>query len=372
MQTFETLYKRTATDAVQIWYQEVNGDSWRTVSGQIDGLKVTSEWHKCEPKNPGKKNATTGEEQAVKEVEANYTKRLKLGYFKNQSDIDGEIYFKPMLAKKYDDYVGKINFKNPVYTQPKLDGCRGIATINGLFSRTGEKIISAPHIHEALLSLGVWDDDDLLVFDGEIYNHDFKENFEALMSLARKSKPTADDLVESRKFLQFHVYDVFTGDETLFSDRINIAKTIESQVVVPVPTYLVASQQELDEYNGQFVAEGYEGQMIRLNGEYENKRSKYLLKRKEFDTNEFEILDIKEGIGNRSGMAGFIACRMKDGKPFDAGIKGSHDYAKQLLQNKHLYVANGSEVTVRHFGFTVYGLPRFPVAVYLYEGKRTG
>ena len=371
MQTFETLYKRTATGAVQIWYQEVEGDSWRSVSGQIDGLKVTSEWHKCEGKNTGKRNGTTAEEQAVKEVEANYTKRLKLGYFKSLSDIDGEIYFKPMLAKKYDDYAGKINFKHPVYTQPKLDGMRCVATVNGLFSRTGEKIVTCPHVHEELIKLGAWDRDELLVYDGEIYNHQFKENFEELMSLARKSKPTSDDLVESSKFLQFHVYDIYTSDEMLFCDRIKIAASVKSDIIVPVPTYLVSSQDELDNLNGEFIESGYEGQMIRLNGTYENKRSKYLLKRKEFDTNEFDIVDIKEGVGNRSGMAGFIACRMKDGKLFDAGIKGSHDYAKKLLQNKHLYVGNKSDVTVRHFGYTVYGLPRFPVAVYLYEGKRT-
>ena len=156
----------------------------------------------------------------------------------------------------------------------------------------------------------------------------------------------------------------------LFSDRIKQIN-FYSNVIKNVPTYRVTSQSEMDDYNGQFVQAGYEGQMVRLDGEYENKRSKYLLKRKEFDDNEFEIIDIKEGVGNRSGMAGFIACRMRDGTLFDAGIKGSHDYAKKLLQNKHLYVDNGSEVTVRHFGYTAYGLPRFPVAVYLYEGGRT-
>lgn len=54
---FPTLYKRTSTGAVQVWYQEVIGDSWRTVSDQFGSLKVVSGWHKCEPKNTGKKNA---------------------------------------------------------------------------------------------------------------------------------------------------------------------------------------------------------------------------------------------------------------------------------------------------------------------------
>ena len=40
---------------------------------------------------------------------------------------------------------------------------------------------------------------------------------------------------------------------------------------------------------------------------YENKRTKQLLKRKEFQDAEFKIVEIVEGIGNRAGMAGFAS-----------------------------------------------------------------
>ena len=44
-----TLFKRTTTGAVQTWRQEFNptGDGYRTVSGQLNGALVTSEWTIC-------------------------------------------------------------------------------------------------------------------------------------------------------------------------------------------------------------------------------------------------------------------------------------------------------------------------------------
>ena len=368
MKTFETLYKRTSTGAVQIWFQEIEGNSWRTVSGQIDGLKVTSSWHDCEVKNTGKKNATTAEQQAILEVEAHYKKRKELGYFDKIENIDDDIYFKPMLAKKFEDYQTKIKF--PVYSQPKLDGMRCVVTSSGMFSRNGKKILSAPHIFNILNDSGVWDEDDSLVFDGELYNHELKDDFNEIMSLARQTKPTEEDLHKSRLMLQYHIYDLYSDKDNNFVNRNSqLSKIIPSKrSIVLVDTFVCKSQDDIDEIYSAYMKNGYEGQIIRTNSLYENKRSSGLLKRKEFIDEEFVLIDIVEGIGNRSGMAGYAIIQLPSGLTCESGIKGSHHNAKQLLRDKNKYI--GGDVTVRFFGYTPAGKLRFPVAVYFYVGKR--
>jgi len=96
-----------------------------------------------------------------------------------------------------------------------------------------------------------------------------------------------------------------------------------------------------------------------LDAPYENKRSKYLLKRKEFKDEEFVILDIVEGFGNKSGMAGNMLFKNYKGIEFHSNITGNRDYLRELLKNKKKYI--GKKATVKYFNLTpVDEVPRFP------------
>ena len=54
-------------------------------------------------------------------------------------------------------------------------------------------------------------------------------------------------------------------------------------------------KEHLDDYYGKYLDDGFEGQMVRVtDSPYQNKRSKNLLKRKEFIDEEFEVIDIEE------------------------------------------------------------------------------
>ena len=53
---------------------------------------------------------------------------------------------KPMLAYKLNE--NKINFKEFIYMQPKLDGVRCLFTKDGAFSRTGKQFMNVKHIEE--------------------------------------------------------------------------------------------------------------------------------------------------------------------------------------------------------------------------------
>jgi DNA ligase-1 len=372
---FQKLYKQTATGATQVWFQEINpvGDSFRTVSGQLNGKLVYSEWTVCTAKNIGKANGTTPQQQCQLEVEANYKKKLAQGNYKDSLDEDSlsqDNYVKPMLAKKFgEDYTPtSVDYtKGLVYSQPKLDGIRCIATQQGLFSRQGKSIVSAPHIHEALKPL--FDKYPGLVFDGELYTDKLVNDFNKIISLTRKTKPTVEDLKESRELIQYHVYDLVAAQKTTkasFADRYEfldgLIAELNSDYVALVETKKVRDTRDLDELFQVYLEMGYEGQMVRLSTTpYENKRTKQLLKRKEFEEEEFLIHDIEEGTGNRSGMAGTIYLKKQDGAVFGSGVRGNRDSYRELLQNKTKYI--GTLASVRFQNYTPDGVPRFPVVV---------
>ena len=194
----ETIYKKTKTGATQEWTIEVSDNRYRTHSGQVGGQITTNAWTVVYGKNEGKANGTTDIEQALKEAIAKRTKKLESGYFESINNINEQQYFEPMLAAKWEDYKDKIQY--PIYSQAKLDGIRCIVTKDGMFSRNGKPIISAPHIIDSLRNLFVVNPD--LIFDGELYADKFANDFNTIVSLVKKTKPTDADLAESKKQIE--------------------------------------------------------------------------------------------------------------------------------------------------------------------------
>jgi DNA ligase-1 len=355
--TLPTLYSRTSTGATQTWSIEIDKNQYRVTSGLTDGKRVVNEWTTCEGKNVGRANETTPSEQALSEAQSKWDKRAKTGYTPDIKKIDTcMIYVKPMLAKKY----GEVDFVFPVYTQPKLDGMRCICKVDGMWSRTGKKIMSAPHIHAALKFL--FDKDDTLVFDGELFCDKYKNDFNSIISLAKQTKPTKEDLDKSEATLQYWVYDLPSSEE-VFSKRSVELKNIlpKNKSIVFVSTSLVNNKEELDAKYAEYLTDGQEGQMIRTDDVYQNKRSKFLLKRKEFVDAEFKILGITEGKGNRSGMFGRAQLITDAGVEFEANARGNEDFYIDLLKNAKKYI--GEKATVRYQNMTPDGKPRFGVIV---------
>ena len=295
------LYKRAVNGKTLEWEIEIENNCFRTISGYTDGIKTTSEWTCCEAKNVGKKNATTANEQALAEATAMHRKRIETGSFESINDIDTPVYFKPMLAHDYNDYKDKITF--PIHSQPKLDGVRCIVRSDGMWSRNGKPIISAPHIFESLKPLFEANPD--LILDGELYADRDVADFNTIISCVRKTKPTKADLQTSAKFIQYHVYDI-PSVERIFRDRFfNDLLSIDlPECCKLVSTIVVRNETEINILYNEYMEQGYEGQILRTNSLYENKRSKSLLKHKSFVDGEFEILGVEEGKGNLSGKVG--------------------------------------------------------------------
>ena len=197
---------------------------------------------------------------------------------------------KPMLAHKVNDK--KIDFNEPVFIQPKLDGVRCIFTKDGAYSRTGKKFHNLRHIELRLAGFFNLNPD--VQLDGELYNHALRDDFEQIISLVRKQKPTDEDRLNAQHLIQYHVYDYiipFIGYEARLKWLMSNKDHLWSNVVLPVETHRVYKYEEAANmhYDG-FLKQGYEGSMLRLNGAYEQKRSYNLQKFKDFSDDEATIV----------------------------------------------------------------------------------
>lgn len=361
------LYKRGSKGEVRVWRLEVGSDGTRGAHRSVSGIKdktlVTSSWNFCEGKNVGKKNGTTSIEQAISEADSAYVIRTQREYFRDEADIDRIPFTEPMLAHSWDKARPK-DISAGVYAQPKLDGIRCIARADGLWTRSGKRITALPFLEEALAPLFADYD---LILDGELYSHDLKDDFNTITSVVRKARPSQAEIDLARDVIQYHVYDL-PSDPCTFRDRYLALSTLVAGIpyVNLVPTVRVDDPVFLDELYAAWVGDGYEGQMVRLDERYEFKRSKFLLKRKEFVTEEFEVVDVVEGKGNWAGAVKCLVVKLPDGRLNDATPRGS----QEVLRAMHETGERPTWATVRYFGKTPDGKLRFPIAVDWGTGTR--
>lgn len=377
MKTYKTLYKRTSKGAVQEWTIKTTKDSYITAEG-IKGGKITqSAPHVCVGKNPGKANETTPKEQAEKEADAKYAHKLAHGYSESVDSIDDTGYKEPMLAKQFADYEWDIEW--PAQVDAKLNGVRLNARVTGVKSRKNKPFNTIPHIEKALAPIFKKYPD--LFIDGELFNASLKNHLNRLIELASVAyKPkdvTPELLAESEQIVQFHVYDGygFKGitQETPFVERRAALKELLKDVkYVHVLDYVVCnSTKEVYYLLAKAKKRNDEGVIVRHGGcPYEHKRSKYLLKAKNFVEEEFEILDLEPGVGNWAGCCKRVVLKLpkpivgRDGKEqqtFNSNIEGGMEYLKKMLENKK--EAIGKRATVRFTEYSEFGVPLTPYVI---------
>jgi DNA ligase-1 len=364
-----TLYKRDSKGKVREWTVEWTGHGvmqpgYRTIAGIQGGNLVTSEWKYTEGKNIDKSNETSASEQAEKEAIAKWEKREEKEYFEFIDQIDLDQPFKPMLAHDYTKRPQDSGF-----SQPKLDGIRCIATKDGLFTRAGKVINTCDHIKNDLVEF--FEEEPTTILDGELYNHELKADFNKITSLVRKVKPSPEEEQECHDKVQYHIYDCLNTDRP---DEIFSVRTFwlgrekdqpEETSLRLVPTTWCDNQTALDNSYSYYHEQGYEGQMVRNDTPYENKRSKNLLKRKEFITEEFEVIEVLEGQGNWQGYAKHFV--LTDGDNiFKSGVRGNQKILKDLLEQE----VKPTWVTCRYFERSPDNIPRFPVVIDWGVGER--
>jgi DNA ligase-1 len=172
--------------------------------------------------------------------------------------------------------------------------------------------------------------------------------------------------------IQYWVYDAIFPDNMEGMSFVMRNEFVERNVdgydsVVVVPTFDIRGEIDIQIQLSVYLEEGYEGQMLRLpKSQYEGKRSKGLLKHKEFDDAEFPIVMIEEGLGNWAGYAKSVTILLPDGTTQNAGMRGSQEYLKEVLRDRDQY----KQATVRYQNKTVDGKLRFPVVTALYGAER--
>ena len=355
MKKLPVLYKYTQKKQVQQWEIIVNGDEFYTIEGIKDGKLTQSLPTKCTGKNIGRSNETTPAEQAMAEAKAKWQKKKDNSY--NEVLTDDRNFFEPMLAfeeSKYKDLL----FTVKTFIQPKLDGLRCVNEKNSLTSRNGKPYVACPHLFQ-----------NTTLLDGELYSHQYHDDFNKIVSLCKKQKPTKEDLEESAEKVQFWAYD-FPTHKGVFSERYKALKdwmkTSDNDMIKLVPTYEVKSQADIDKYHEMFLEKGYEGSILRLDlGDYECKRSKQLLKKKDFVDEEFKIIGAEEGDGGRAGTIGFFIIEHDKvkGKTFKSNVKGNFDYLKEVWRDRKKYI--GTKATIKYFNRTPDDVPRFPYIIKL-------
>lgn len=385
------LFTIDSKDRLRVWQMESQDNKYRTISGLVDGEKVTSSWKKATGKNIGKSNETSPDQQALLEVAAVYTKKIDNKYYENLEDAAGKKYFEVMLAEKFKDPKRRrevdaaLASGQGIFCQPKLDGMRMTLSrhddgVNRGISRNGKQFFTVQHIINELQPLFSKNPD--LILDGELYNHELHDDFNSISSLIRQEKPTAEDIAAAEKMVQYHVYDLpsCSGNfdernailRSLISDNRDDIRKPKFQSVRYVRTDFFMSQEDIDEAYAQYISDGYEGQMIRFNKPYDHGRSNWLLKRKEFVDAEYKIIRVEQGTGNWEGYAKVVLFEVPGYIPEDeddipkAGIKGNQAFTKKLLSDWKQY----EYVTIRSPNLTPGGKPRFGVAADWHKGKR--
>lgn len=364
---FPVLYHRGKGGALYQWKIWTQGTTIYTEYGITGGRKQIAT-KIAEPKNVGRTNATTAEQQAMTEAQAMWTHKVERKYREDINQAQ-ETVFLPMLAHKYEPNKAK-KITWPVDVQPKLDGVRCIAYWDDLgvrlMSRQGKEYPVPEHISHQLARFLPKH----AIVDGELYRHG--ETLQTINSWVKKKRPATVKV-------EYHIYDVPQWndlddlpwrDRSMALDTLADLKTADAPNIHIVETHVARNEEEVFAFQKQFIGDGYEGAIVRTHsGIYLwGHRSDDLLKVKTFQDDEFEVVGYevevkagKDSEGEFSYNCVVWKCVTPEGKPFTVRPKGTLLSRQELLAHADQYI--GKKLTVRFFNYTEEGKPFLPVGI---------
>ena len=330
----------------------------------------------AECKNINKKNERNVFEQALVSARSKYLKKMESGFV---IDIKGKqkninLKYFPMLVHKYDEKIE--NVKYPVMVQPKLDGTRCITFLNKpknkkiqdcsaddivMYTRQQKDYTGFLHIKELLLEplIELWNVEkkESVYLDGELYKHG--ENLQTISGAVRN--PNRDKIKEYKN-IQYWIFDLFYPSELnlTFIKRVDILNDLfillkKNKIIVKTPTYKIRKKKDLDIIYKKHLNDKYEGIIVRNmdslylthpTKESAKIRSKYVLKRKKRYSNEYEVVDFKQGDKGRDIGAVLWILKTTDSKgkehQFNATPKNitydeRYEIFKKLKSDKNLF-----------------------------------
>jgi len=266
---------------------------------------------------------------------------------------------KAMLAHKYNE--DKADY--PAYIQPKLDGVRCLFTAKGAVSRANNQFMNVQHIEQALKPF--FAKNPTAILDGELYNHSLKDDFEKIISLVKKKKPTKDDRVEAAELVEYHIYDVASMTIANYTTRLNYINSISNfqwnHILRRVDTKVALDFDDALKMHNKNLKLGYEGSIYRsFEGKYKGTRSWDLMKFKDFHDAEATIIGYEIGKGKREGTLGKFIMQDYEGNKFGCPPGKGYNYKDlaNMLENIHDYI--GEYATFTYFERTKAGSYRHP------------
>ena len=270
-----------------------------------------------------------------------------------------QVNIKAMLAHKYNE--DKADY--PAFIQPKLDGVRCLFTAKGAFSRANNQFMNVEHIEQALKPF--FAKNPTAILDGELYNHGLKDDFEKIISLVKKRKPTDADRAEAAELVQYHMYDVASMTIATYVDRnlflLSEPSFIPHACLQRTRTQLATDFDNAQKFHANNLKLGYEGSIYRTpSGKYKGTRSWDLMKFKDFHDAEATIIDFVAGKGKREGTLGKFIMQDHEGVVFGCPPGKGYNYAAlaEMLENAAQYI--GKWATFTYFERTKAGSYRHP------------
>jgi len=269
---------------------------------------------------------------------------------------------KPMLA--YPVSAKPIDYSKPTFIQPKLDGVRCVVQCDDwggitAYSRTGKEWKNIQHVLEQLVPF--FEKYPNVILDGELYNHDFCDNFEQIISMVRKTKPTDEARLISAENVQFHCYDII-DEELPFDQRaefVNESLMLLGGSICTVTTTQVNSEAQAKHYHNCNLKDGYEGSIVRTNDTYACKRSHNLRKFKDFHDDEAMLIDWVEGKGKREGTIGKFMAVDAEGNVFGMPVMDKFKYLQDNFEEMKTWL--GKTATFTYFERTKANSYRHPL-----------
>jgi DNA ligase-1 len=227
------------------------------------------------------------------------------------------------------------------------------------YSRTGKEWKNIHHILAQLKPF--FQKYPNVILDGELYNHDLRDDFETIISLVRRQKPDDIDMLESADFVQFHCYDII-DEELPFDQRIEFVTEslmLLGDSIHTVDTVQIPNQLEAEEMHEVNMNSGFEGSILRTNDKYACKRSHNLRKFKDFHDTEAVITGWVEGKGKRVGTIGKFLAVDSEGNEFGMPVMDKFKYLQDNFKLMQGYV--GKTATFTYFERTKANSYRHPL-----------
>ena len=370
-------FNAVITDGVDFYLQSY---AWTASAEKADAVRV-SEPRFVGAKNVGRSNETDPLEQAKSEMTSGWRKKIDAGYQLRDSlpptaePVAAGFPFLPMLAHTFKDRAHRVNLNSGVYVQAKYNGQRALYNSRyGFWSRQNKLINPEATAHLAFTYLPFAHGQGIpqsITFDGELILPSELGGFQETMRAIKKFRP------ELTPQLLYRVYDLYDSaqPELSFQERFmalcdyfqllghNVAN------LRLCPAQYVNNESGLIDAHMHFVAEGWEGTIIRPRlGRYTpGQRSDSLLKMKDFLDAEFEVVGFTDGLGRDAGAVVF-ECKNEAGLKFSVRPEGTIESRRAMFAHGQDYI--GKQLTVRYQALSNDKLPIFPVGAGFGEDRQ--